>query len=158
MAGTSIGSTPKSGAAPIAFWLNRHQGDLVLVLLVFLAYALTIWVAFDSTWIFAVVTGAANTVPFVIFAAIVRHLIITRLIGSSVRVQAAWHVALCFGFSVASYWLLLVMLGVANSPSPWSFQVKPFITRGAAWQLLENVPGSFPFTSGVFAFKSRGGV
>ncbi|HEY4342195.1 MAG TPA: LytTR family DNA-binding domain-containing protein [Steroidobacteraceae bacterium] len=129
----------KSGGTPLASWLSHHQGELITVFLVFIAYATTIWVAFDSTWIFAVLTGAANTVPFVIFAALVRQIILKHLIGRKFLIQTAWHAALCFGFSVACYWLILVMLAVASSPSAWNFQVKAFVPRGAAWQLLENV-------------------
>jgi two-component system, LytTR family, response regulator len=129
----------KTDAATPASWLGRHRGDLIAVLLVFIAYTATIWVAFNSTWIFAALTGAANTVPVIVFGAIVRRIIIKHLIGRNLLVQAAWHAGLCVGFSVAAYWLLLVMLAVANSPSPWNFTVEPFITRGTAWQLLENV-------------------
>ena len=125
-------------ALPIS-WSIRHKGDLFAVLLVFIAYTATIWVAFDSTLIFAVLTGAANTVPVVIFGAVVRWIIIKHLIGKRALLVTAWHAGLCIGFSVASYWLLLVMLAVATSPSPWKFAVEPFITRGTAWQLLENV-------------------
>jgi LytTr DNA-binding domain len=136
-----MNTAPAAGTrvASLASWLSRHQGDLLAVLLVFIAYTVTIWVAFDSTWIFAVVTGAANTVPVVIFGAIVRHLIVKHLVGRSILIQVAWHAGLCLGFSVAAYWLLLVMLAVATSPSPWSFSVQAFVTRGTAWQLLENV-------------------
>jgi two-component system LytT family response regulator len=139
LAGMNIEPAAKTGLAPLTSWLSRYQGDLVAVLLVFIAYTATIWVAFNSTWIFAVLTGAANTVPVVIFAAVVRRIIIKHLIGRNIFVQVAWHAGLCLGSSVASYWLLLVMLAVANSPSPWNFTVAPFVTRGAAWQLLENV-------------------
>jgi two-component system LytT family response regulator len=131
--------TGTKSLAPLTSWLSRHQADLVAVLLVFLAYTATIWVAFNSTWLFAVLTGAANTVPVVIFAAVVRRIIIKHLVGRKSLVQMAWHAGLCFGFSVASYWLVLVMLAVATSPSPWNFTVEPFVTRGTAWQLLENV-------------------
>jgi two-component system LytT family response regulator len=129
----------KARIAPLVYWLSRHQGDLVAVGFVFIAYTATIWVAFNSTWVFAVLTGAANTVPIVIFAAVVRRIVIKHLIGRSIREQAAWHAGLCFGFSVACYWLVLVMLAMATSPSPWHFTVEPFATRGTAWQLLENV-------------------
>lgn len=118
---------------------NRHGAALAAVALLFLAYTVTIWVAFQSTLIFAALTGAANTIPIVIFAVIVRRIMVTKVIGKSVFIQAAWHTTLCIAFSVASYWLLLVFLGVANSPSPWNFTVKPFITRASAWQMLENV-------------------
>jgi hypothetical protein len=60
-AGTDMDLASNMGVAPQAPWLRRHQGDLVAVLLVFVAYAATIWVAFNSTWMFAALTGAANT-------------------------------------------------------------------------------------------------
>lgn len=119
--------------------LRPRRGDLLAVVLVFLAYAVTIWVAYASTWTFALATGAANTVPVVIFAAMARRLILARLIGRDLWVQAVGHAVLCAVFSFGVYWLLLVMLGVANSPSPLNFNVKAFVTRGMAWQMLENV-------------------
>lgn len=138
-AGTDMDLASNMGVAPQARWLRRHQGDLVAVLLVFVAYAATIWVAFNSTWMFAALTGAANTVPVVVFGVIVRRIINKHLIGRDHLVQMAWHAGLCLGFSIAAYWLVLVMLAAATSPSPWSFKVEPFVTRGTAWQLLENV-------------------
>lgn len=120
-------------------WLKRKQADLIAILLVFIAYTITIWVAFQSTVLFAVLTGAANTIPVVVFGMAARYLLIARVVGKRAFIQVAWHVALCLVFTVACYWLLLVFLGVANSPSPWRFEVKPFVTRGSAWQLLENV-------------------
>jgi hypothetical protein len=118
---------------------RRHGPDLLAAALIFVAYTVTIWVAYGSPWSRATLVGLANAVPVVIFAAIVRRIIVTRLIGRSLLVQAAGHAVLCAVFSLAAYWLLLIFLGMANSPSPLNFAVKAFITRGAAWQLLENV-------------------
>jgi two-component system, LytTR family, response regulator len=123
----------------LSLWLKRKQADLIAILLVFIAYAITIWVAFQSTVLFAVFTAVANTIPVVILGMAVRHILITKVIGKSAMVQTAWHAALCAIFSISCYWLLLVFLGVANSPSLWNFQVRPFVIRGSAWQMLENV-------------------
>ena len=119
--------------------LIRHKADIVAVAVVFVAYTLTLWVAYQSSWTFAALTGVANTIPLVIFGAAARHIIVTHLIGRGGLVQAAGHTILCAGFSLGSYWLVLVLLGVANSPSPLNFVVKGFVTRGMAWQMLENV-------------------
>ncbi len=112
---------------------------LPAIALICAAYTLTLWVARPSTLPDAFAGGVANTVPVVIFGAVVRRIILSRLIGKSVRVQIVGHATLCIAFSLCSYWLLIVLLGVGNSPSPLNFVVRSFVTSGMAWQLLENV-------------------
>ncbi len=137
--GQTIGRT--GSPAPLAFKAGRarRRADLIAVALVFLAYTATVWVAYEATFVHALLVGAANTIPVVIFAAIVRRIIVTHLIGKRALVQGIAHLGLCAAFSFASYWLLLVLLGMVNSPSPLTFLVKAFVARGMAWQLLENV-------------------
>jgi DNA-binding LytR/AlgR family response regulator len=135
----NVGAIAETDLAWPTHWLRRRQSDLIFIALVFLAYTVTAWVAARANLTFAVLTGAANAIPVVIFAAIARRIIATHLIGKRVLIQAAGHTALCIAFSLACYWLALVFIGVAMSPSPWDFAVKPFVTSGAAWQLLENV-------------------
>lgn len=120
--------------------IRRRQGpDLLAVGLVFAVYTLTLWGARQSSLFDAMAAGVANTIPVVIFGAIARRVIVTRLIGKSVWVQVVGHAALCIAFSLCSYWLLIVLLGMRYSPSPLNFVVKSFITSGMAWALLENV-------------------
>ncbi len=119
--------------------LQRRGADLLAVALVFLAYTITVWAALKLSFGAALVGGAANTVPVVIFGAVARHLIVTRLAGRGLVIQALGHVILCTAFSLLSFWLLLVLLGLANGASPTEFSVRAFPTGGTAWQLLEEV-------------------
>ena len=108
------------------------------VVLVFIAYTITLWVALGTSLPVAMAGGAANTVPVVVFGAAVRHIIVTRLVGKRPVVQFAGHALLAVGFSLLSYWLLIVLLGLVNSTSPLNFMVRSMITSGMAWQMLEN--------------------
>jgi DNA-binding LytR/AlgR family response regulator len=58
-------------------------------------------------------------------------------------------------FSLISYWLLIVMLAAATSPSPWNFVVKNFVVRGMSWQLLENVTTYGLLASLTYARRPR---
>jgi len=119
--------------------LRRHRSDLLAVGLVFVAYTVTVWVALNLSFGSAVAGGAANTVPVVIFGAAARRLIVTQLMGRNVLFQALGHVVLCAAFALMSFWLLIVLLGLANGASPFEFSVRAFSTSGMAWQLLEEV-------------------
>lgn len=113
--------------------------DVALVLLVFVAYTTTLAVARSDSWLLDLSGGLANTIPVVVFGAVARRIVRKRLVHASVRVQVGGHVLLCIAYSLLSYWLLIVLLGVANSPSPLNFIVQSMITSGMAWQTLENV-------------------
>lgn len=119
--------------------LARRGPDLLAVALVFVAYTVTVWVALRLSFGAALVGGAANTVPVVIFGAIARHVMVTRLAGRSLPIQALGHVLLCAAFSLLSYWLLVVLLGVANGTSLTDFSVRSFSGSAVPWQLLEDV-------------------
>jgi len=118
---------------------KRHFPDLLAIGLVFLAYTITVWAALRLSFGAALVGGAANTVPVVIFGAFARHLIVTRLVGRGLLVQTLGHVGLCAAFAPLSFWLLIVLLGLANGASLTEFSVRAFPTGGSAWQLLEEV-------------------
>jgi len=118
---------------------GRLGGDLIAIAVIFLAYTTTIWVGLQQGFIAAVAGGVANTVPVVIFGAAARHVISTRLVGHSLAVQAAGHIVLCAAFSLISYWLLIILLGLENGVSATEFTVRAFGPRGSAWQILENV-------------------
>ena len=51
---------------------KRHFPDLLAIGLVFLAYTITVWAALGLSFGAALVGGAANTVPVVIFGAFAR--------------------------------------------------------------------------------------
>jgi two-component system LytT family response regulator len=119
--------------------LERRRADFLAIGLVFSAYTITIWVALKLSFGAALVGGAANTAPVVIFGAAARHFIIRRLAGRGFLTQALGHIALCTAFALLSFWLLIVLLGLANGQSPFEFSVRAFPIQGAAWQLLEEV-------------------
>jgi two-component system LytT family response regulator len=135
--------------------LRLHGADLLAVALVFVAYTLTLWSANRPTFPVAVGGGVANTIPVVIGGLIVRRVIVTRLLGKGRLLQAAGHAVLCLFFSFGAYWLLIVLLGVGNSPSPWNFVVKNFVIRGMSWQLLENVTTYGVIAALVYARAAR---
>jgi hypothetical protein len=116
-----------------------YGSDLLAIAIVFVAYTLTVWSASQQSLGNAVIAGAINAVPLVICGLAARHVIVAWVMGRRTLVQAIAHVVLCILFSLISYWLLIVMLAAATSPSPWNFVVKNFVVRGMSWQLLENV-------------------
>jgi hypothetical protein len=75
----------------------------------------------------------------VILGTVARRVIRARLFGAPAGIQITGHALLCLGYSLLSYWFLIVFLGVVNSPSPLNFIVQSMITSGMAWQTLENV-------------------
>jgi two-component system LytT family response regulator len=96
-------------------------------------------VALNLSFGAALAGGAANTVPVVIFGAAARHIIVKRLAGRRLLTQALGHVVLCAAFALLSFWLLIVLLGLANGASLIQFSVRSFSIQGTAWQLLEEV-------------------
>jgi hypothetical protein len=141
LAGVSVGVGHFASAGtsrPDTIW-SRHGPELLAVAIVFIVYTLTVWSAFQSSLFSAVGGGACNTVPVVGFGLVARRIIVGWLIGRRTLIQAIGHVVLCILFSLASYWLLIVLLAAVTSPSPWNFVVRNFVVRGMSWQLLENV-------------------
>lgn len=118
--------------------LGTRAFDMLAVAVICCAYTVTIFVARDDTDLgAAIVGGIANTVPLILFGGLVRRFIIEKIVGRSAIRQALGHAVLCMAFSVLSFWVLIILLGMANGASPFAFEVKPF-GKGSAWQLLEN--------------------
>lgn len=113
--------------------------DFLAILGVFAAYTITIRFALHLDLVDSLLAGGANTVPIVIFGAIVRRLVVQRLVMRSVAFQLAAHVGLCAAFVVLSYLMLIVLLAFVNGRGPTGFLVEPFSASGLAWQSLENV-------------------
>jgi len=109
------------------------------VVVLFLAYTATLYVARDQHLDQAILGGIANTVPVVLLGSAAWWLIARKLVGRSVWRQIAGHLCLAAGFSSLALWLLFVLLGMINSLSPVHFGVMPFPASANAWQLLENV-------------------
>jgi hypothetical protein len=130
--------TPAALSSPKTSWI-RHGPDLLAISLVFLAYTVTLWQAHGESFGAALIGGAANTVPVVIFGALARNIIVKRLMGRPSLVQALGHVALCAAFSLLSLWLLVVLLGMVDGLSPLDFSVHAFTGAGMVWQGLEDV-------------------
>jgi len=118
--------------------IGSYGFGLLAVIVILVAYTTTIWFALGLPIGPALVGGAANTVPIVLFGALARRIIRMWLIRRPAIVQAIGHAVLCAGFAILSFWLLLVLLGVANGISATEFVVRPFVVAGTAWQMLEN--------------------
>jgi hypothetical protein len=117
---------------PLAFFL-------AVAAAIFAAYSLTVGIALDLSLRDALLGGAANTVPVLLFGLAVHAVILRWLARQSLAVQALGHLVLCAAFSLLSFWLLIVLLGLVNSDSPIEFSVRPFPKTAFAWQTLENV-------------------
>jgi len=119
--------------------MRRRTFDLLAVAGIFVAYSITIRLALNLDLRESLLGGAANTVPVVIFGAMVRRIILRRLIGRPTVIQLIGHLLLCAAFVFLSYGLLIVLLGLVEGQGPNGFLVKPFSISGASWQSLENV-------------------
>lgn len=119
--------------------MKHRYFDLLAIVGVLVAYSLTIRLAAHASVGESVLGGIANTIPVVIFGAIVRRIILHRLVGKPAGIQLLAHLPLCLAFSTLSYGLLIVLLGLFNGGSSSGFLVKPFSGGGTAWQTLENV-------------------
>jgi len=105
---------------------------------VLLAYTLTVYVANGLPILVALAVATANTIPVILFGVPVFIVARDRLRERKFSTVLAAHVGMCAVFSLLSYWLLMVMLGVIHGVSPTEFSVHPFTNRNMAWQLLEN--------------------
>lgn len=119
--------------------MRRGTFDLLAVAGIFVAYAITIRLALHTDLWGSLLGGVANTVPVVIFGALVRRVILRKLIGKPAPIQLMAHVALCAAFTSLCYGLLIVLLGLFYSRGPRGFLVEPFSMSATAWQSLENV-------------------
>jgi two-component system LytT family response regulator len=129
---------PNSPSTPSGLALGTRAFDVLAVAVIGCAYTVTLFVARDDTDLgAAIVGGIANTVPLVLFGGLVRRFIIEKIVGRGAIGQVLGHAILCTAFSVLSFWVLIILLGMANGASPFAFEVKPF-GKGSAWQLLQN--------------------
>lgn len=119
--------------------MKQRYFDLLAVSGVFVAYSVTIHLAMHLGVLESLLGGVANTIPVVVFGAMVRRVILRKLIGKPAAMQLLAHLPLCAAFSVLSYGLLIILLGLFNGGEPSGFLVKPFSMSGTAWQTLENV-------------------
>jgi DNA-binding LytR/AlgR family response regulator len=119
--------------------MKHRYFDLLAIVGVLVAYSITIRLAAHASVGESVLGGIANTIPVVIFGAIVRRIILHRLVGKPAGIQLLAHLPLCLAFSTLSYGLLIVLLGLFNGGNSSGFLVKPFSAGGTAWQTLENV-------------------
>ncbi len=119
--------------------MRQRTFDLLAIVGVFVAYSITIRLALRLDFVDCLLGGVANTIPVVIFGALVRRTVVLRLVGRPIAIQLATHLLLCAAFASLSYCLLIILLGLFNGAGPDGFVVRPFSTAGAAWQSLENV-------------------
>ena len=107
--------------------------------MVFIAYSITLSIANAAPLWDALAPAAANTVPTMLFGAFAYWIIITNIAPRPTAFRAGAHLILAAGFALLSYWLLLVLLGLAQGASAMEFEVRPLISRAMAWQTLQNV-------------------
>lgn len=119
--------------------MKQRHFDLLAIAGVFVGYSVTIRLALHLDVGESLLGGVANTIPVVIFGAMVRRIILGKLIGKPAAIQLLAHLPLCAAFSALSYGLLIVLLGLFIGGGPSGFLVKPFSPGGLAWQTLENV-------------------
>ncbi|WP_250628190.1 LytR/AlgR family response regulator transcription factor [Pinirhizobacter soli] len=119
--------------------MKQRHFDLLAIAGVFVGYSITIRLALQLDVRESLLGGVANTIPVVIFGAMVRRIILGKLMGKPAAIQLLAHLPLCAAFSTLSYGLLIVLLGLFNGGGPSGFLVKPFSPGGLAWQSLENV-------------------
>jgi len=119
--------------------MKQRHFDLLAIAGVFVGYTVTIRLALHLDVGESLLGGVANTIPVVIFGAMVRRIILGKLIGKPVAIQLLAHLPLCAAFSALSYGLLIVLLGLFVGGEPSGFLVKPFSPGALAWQTLENV-------------------
>ena len=127
-----FGKTVKHG-------MKQRTFDLLAIAGVFVAYSITIRLALRLDLVGCLLGGIANTIPVVIFGALVRRAVVRQLVGRPIVIQLAAHLSLCAVFASLSYCLLIVLLGLFNGVGADGFVVRPFSAAGAAWQSLENV-------------------
>lgn len=132
----------KQGHAPQTPRTTTYPGLKRLALtgglVVFAAYAFVLWVSRDLSLVEAAVGSLANTVPTVLFALVAYRIVGDWLIGRPTGLQIGGHFVLGAAYSVMTYWLLMVALGVVYGDSPVEFNVRPFPARESVWQLLQN--------------------
>jgi len=131
---------PAGGSAPrIGSSIGTRWFYVMPVVVLFLAYTGTLYVARDQHLGQAILGGLANTIPVVLLGSAAWWLIAHKLIGRSIWRQIAGHLCLAAGFSLLALWLLFILLGMIDNLSPVHFGVRPFPASANAWQLLENV-------------------
>jgi len=117
----------------------EQKAFAIALALVLVAYSATLTVAHDLRFVEAILAGAANTLPTLIFGAGAYWILKRFVVGQTLATQAAGHIVVGSCFSLFTYWLLLVMLGLVNGSSATQFEVRPLISRAMAWQMLQNV-------------------
>jgi hypothetical protein len=81
-----------------------------------------------------------NLIPLAIVSAAVQPIILRFLLWRPLRQQLIGHLVLGAAYALILYWLLMVLIGVAQGDSFTDFVVRAFFPTGAiAWQLLQGV-------------------
>jgi two-component system LytT family response regulator len=119
--------------------LTTSRLALIGTPVVFAAYTLVLSVGHGSSLVEAAPGGAANTAATVSFGLVAYWIIRNWLRKKPPAVQFVGHLLLCSAYALASYWLLIVLLGAVTGLSVIQFQVVPFPVRASVWQLLEDV-------------------
>lgn len=126
-------------AAPAGATRNGFVFAVVSASIVLAAYAVTLAIARQLSPPHALIAGAANMIPTVVFGAAAYRIVRMWIVGRPIVLQAAGHTVLGAAFVIMTYWLLMVVLGAAEGVSAIEFSVRPFSHSGTAWQSLQNV-------------------
>lgn len=103
------------------------------------AYATVFMIARDFTLLQAFVGGLANAVPTSFFGLAAYWFVRAYIVGRPLLLQVAGHAVAGALFSLLTYWLITILLGVAGAASVTEFSVRPFPHPASAWQLLQNL-------------------
>jgi len=103
------------------------------------AYGAVFYVARDFTVLQALAGGAANAIPTSLFGLAAYWVVRAYLVDRPLLLQVAGHAVIGALFSILTYWLITVLLGVAGAASVTEFSVRPFPHPASAWQLLQNL-------------------
>jgi hypothetical protein len=77
--------------------------------------------------------------PIALLGAAVRAILRGLLLARPVIIQSVAHVALAISFTMLLYWLVMVLLGVVSGRSVVEFNVTPFRSPAAVWQLFQGL-------------------
>lgn len=112
------------------------------VALVFVGYLAVLQITNDGGLLDSAVSSLRNLAALAP-AVLLAHAVLTARVRSWPPLrQLALHLALAPVFAFVWYWLLMVLIGLANGESLTKFVVRPFFPGPAvAWQLLQGLAG-----------------
>ena len=127
----------------------------IAALLFFLSYLVVLMLINPGSWRDRAVASFINLVPVAILALPVRFVIVRYLTGWRGGAQLAVHLVLAPIFSLAWYWMLMILIGLVAGQSATRFEVRPFFVDVAvAWQLLQGLT-VYSLVAAIFYMRAR---